>query len=144
MSGGVHPSDGALRGIAGGRHPTEVEARHLLGCPACRARLAGLAPDAVLALLGTLPPGEAAPPLPPLPAPWRDRVVRGGLVAAAATLLLFLLGTLRAPLESPAWQQAPGVLRATVEAPGARVVTFVPRDPDAPVVTLVLDQEFDL
>ncbi len=144
MSPGGHPAEDALRGIAEGRPPTGEEARHLLGCPACRARLAELAPDAVLSLLGALPAGAPSPALPELPARRPGRVLRAALAAAAAALLLFLLGGLRGAAEPPAWREAPGVLRATVEAPGARVVTFVPEDPDAPLVTLVLDQEFDL
>jgi len=144
MKDGTHLGEEALRGIAEGRPPAGTESRHLLGCPSCRARLAERAPDAVLALLGALPAGTPAPPLPALPARRPGRVARTALAAAAAALLVLLLGVLRGPAEPPAWQQAPGVLRATVEAPGARVVTFVPRDPEAPVVTLVLDQEFDL
>ncbi len=145
MRGGVHPLPAALRAIAAGRPPSVAEARHLRRCAACRGALLRAAPDAVFALLDPGAALDPAPPLPVLPARPGARVLRGALAAAAAGLLLLLVGALRGPARHPvAWPGDQGVCRATVEAPGAEVVTFVPRDPDAPVLTLVLDREFDL
>jgi len=149
VSGRDHVGRARIAALASGAAPAPSEARHLLACPRCRGELAAASPEAVLSLLAILPPGVPPPALPGLPVRHPGRgLARGMLAAVAAALLALLLVPLRAPA-TPAeadggWVSAPGSLVATVEAPGARVVTYVPRDPNAPVVTLVLDQELDL
>ncbi len=147
--------------LAAGARPSAAEASHLLSCAACRAALAAHDPSAIFSLLAHLPPPCAAPALSALelPAPARRTAPPASaasrlLFAAAAVLLAVAALVPLVARKSPAAAESVIAARAErsrtasvvrrVDQPGARIVTLLPPNPDAPSVTLILGTEIDL
>ena len=78
-----------------------------------------------------------------------SRVVRGGLAVAAAVLACAALLSTQVPRgivgfdQIVAGEMIPRVVRR-IDSPTARVVTLTPASPEAPIVTVIIDEEIDL